>query len=449
MKKTLALILALVLALSILTGCGQAGSSPSTPAGADKEDGPVTIRIAMMNSESEIAGWEAMIQAANEKLAAVGEQITIEIQKINASDWPEYYQKVAAEMAAGNAPDLGRVAESFMPTLIDRGQVIDLTEHVQKDLDQSQYFMKTFENAAFVDGKYFGLPSGLYNYVLYYNKDLFDAAGVAYPSSDWNNPSSFEEIEEMAAKLSMDVEGGRQYGFFAGPYMAEVGMFSKALGGSSVFDDEGNPIMNSAITKQVYNWFDRMLKAGSMPTPAATDIMDSMTMFTNDRLAMTVDGTWFLGMMGGLADSMNIGIAAVPGAKGSPAYTSQFVDSFVMFTGTPHQEAAWKALAAIISREGFEALAATGVGGIPVQREVSNQVTDNLLGEKFSEEGKNCAKNSLDFTLKVPYNAYYQQADERVNNMMGEWMLGQISPDVFAEQVQQILLDFKADSEKG
>ena len=82
---------------------------------------------------------------------------------------------------------------------------------------------------------------------------------------------SFEEIEEMAAKLSMDVEGGRQYGFFAGPYMAEVGMFSKALGGSSVFDDEGNPIMNSEITKQVYNWFDRMLKVGSMPTPAATE----------------------------------------------------------------------------------------------------------------------------------------------------------------------------------
>lgn len=437
MKKTLVMILAVVMLFSI---CASAAVA------APEE---VTIRIALMNSQVELAGWEAMIEAANAKLAADGENIKIEIQKINASDWPEYYQKIGAEMAAGKAPDLGRVAESFMPTLIDRGQVADLTDYINNELDQSQYFMKTFENAAFVDGKYYGLPSGLYNYVMYYNKDLFDEAGLEYPSSDWANPTSFEEIEEMAAKLSGDIEGGKRYGFFAGPYMAEVGMFSKSLGGYSVFDDEGNPIMNSEISKQVYNWFDRMLKAGSMPTPAATDIMDSMTMFTNNRLAMTIDGTWFLGMMGGLTESMNIGIAAVPGAKGSPAYTSQFVDSFVMFASTKHPAEAWKALAAIISKEGFEALAATGVGGMPVQRDVTNEVTDNLLGEKFSEEGKACAKNSLDYTLKVPYNAYYQQADERVNNMMGEWMLGQISADDFAEKVQQILLDFKAESERG
>ena len=153
-------------------------------------------------------------------------------------------------------------------------------------------------------------------------------------------------------------------------------------------------------------------------------------------------------MFGAMTDTLNVGIAAVPGAKGAPSYTSQFVDSFVMFTGTKQEAAAYKALAAIISKEGFEALAATGVGGIPVQREVSAAVTDTLLGDKFSEDGKTCAKNSLDYTLKVPYNAFYQQADEKVNNMMGEWMLGQISADEFAEKVQDILLAYKSESEK-
>lgn len=441
MKKTLSIVLALIMAACVLAGCG-AKSDGNT------SSEPTVVRIALMNSETEMAGWEAMIQAANAKLAADGENIVIEIQKINATDWPEYYQKVAAEMAAGKAPDIGRVAESFMPTLIDRGQIVDMTDFVLGELDQNQYYMKTFENAGYVDGKYYGLPSGLYNYVLYYNKDLFDAAGVAYPSADWNNPTSFEEIEEMASALTRQIDGGTQFGFYSAPYMAEVGMYSKAMGGYSVFDDDGNPIMNSAVTKEVYNWYDRMLSSGTMPTPTSTDIMDAMTMFTNNRLGMIVDGTWYLGMFGAMTDSLNIGIAAVPGVKGSPSYTSQFVDSFVMFAGTKNEAASYKALAAIISKEGFEALSATGVGGIPVHKEVSAAVTDNLLGENFSEEGKSCAKNSLDFTLKVPYNAYYQQADEKVNNMMGEWMLGQISADEFAEKVQEILVSYKTEYEK-
>jgi len=445
MKKTLCMILALVLALGVFTGCGK--NSDNRTAGADGSQ-PTVIRIALMNSETEMPGWEAMIAAANTKLAADGENISIEIQKINATDWPEYYQKVAAEMAAGKAPDIGRVAESFMPTLIDRGQIVDLTDFVRNTLDQEQYYMRTFENAGYVDGHYYGLPSGLYNYVLYYNRDLFDEAGIAYPSSDWEHPTSFEEIEAMAAALTKKIDGGTQFGFYSAPYMAEVGMYSKALGGDSVFDDAGNPVMNGPEALQVYNWYDRMLHNGTMPTPTSTDIMDAMTMFTNNRLGLIVDGTWYLGMFGAMTDTLNIGIAAIPGAKDAAAYTSQFVDSFVMFTGTKHEEAAKKALAAIISKEGFEALAATGVGGIPVHKDVSAAVTDNLLGDNFSEEGKACAKNSLDYTLRVPYNAFYQQADEKVNNMMGEWMLGQITADEFADKVQDILLSYKAEAEK-
>jgi len=95
----------------------------------------------------------------------------------------------------------------------------------------SQYYEKTFENSAYVDGHYYGVPSGLNNYLLYYNKDLFDAAGLEYPSADWDNPTSFEEITELAKALTKDTDNGKQFGFYTGPYMAEIGMFSTSLGG--------------------------------------------------------------------------------------------------------------------------------------------------------------------------------------------------------------------------
>ena len=50
----------------------------------------------------------------------------------------------------------------------------------------------------------------------------------------------------------------------------------------------------------------------------------------------------------------------------------------------------------------------------------------------------------MNHTIKVPYNSYYQEADQKVNNVMDEWLLGKISSDQFAENVQQILVDYAA-----
>lgn len=309
------------------------------------------------------------------------------------------------------------------------------------------YYEKTFENSAYVDGHYYGVPSGLNNYLMYFNKDLFDEAGIPYPSADWNNPSSFEEIAEMARKLTKETENGKQFGFYTGPYMAEIGMFSTSLGGNNVFDANGNPSINDENSKQVYRWFDGMLREDqSMPRPTDTAIMSAFDMFTNGRLAMIVDGTWWLGSIGAI-EGFNVGIAAVPGAEGGSAYTSQFVDSFVIYEGCENKDAAWKAIKAIVSQEGFEALAATGVGGTPVHKEVVNAVTEKLLGENVDADSKLVAQDALNHTVKVPYNEYYEEADQKVNNTMDEWLLGEITADEYADKVQQILIDYKTQAE--
>lgn len=437
MKKALAIALTLIMLLGLLTGCAKE---------AEKTDEKVVLDFSMLNLSGDVEGWTAMVEAANKILEA--ENIEIQINKINGTGWPEYYQKVVSRMAGGNSPDIGRIAESYMPTLIEDGQVVDLTEYIKNDFDMSQYYEKTFENSAYVDGKYYGVPSGLNNYLMYYNKDMFDEAGLSYPSADWNNPTSFEEIAEMAKALTKETDNGKQFGFYTGPYMAEIGMFSTSLGGNNVFDADGNPSMNDETAKQVYKWFDGMLRDDeSMPRPTDTAVMSAFDMFTNGRLAMIVDGTWWLGSIGAV-EGINIGVAAVPGAAGSSAYTSQFVDSFVIYEGCEHKDEAWKAIKALVSQEGFEALAATGVGGTPIHKNVVNAVTEKLLGENVDDASKQVAKDALDHTLKVPYNAYYEEADQKVNNTMDEWLLGKITSDEYADKVQQILIDYKTQAEK-
>ena len=454
MKKTAAMLLAGCMVLGLCACQNSTGNGTADSVGAVQEtaaekdaDRPgemVEISFSMAAYSNEVDGWTAMIEEANRQLEADGKNISIKINKVPCTGWPEYYQKVITQMAGGSAPDIGRIAESYMPMLINKGQVADLTDYIAEDFDMSRYYEKTFENSAFVDGHYYGLPSGLNYYLVYYNKDMFDAAGLEYPSSDWNKASSFDEYREMAKALTGGEGANKTYGFSAGPYMAAIGMFNKSLGGNNVFDENGNPTMNDAVTKEVYAWFDTMLREDySMPRPTDTKVMSAFDMFKAGRLGMILDGTWWLGAIKDIKD-FNVGIAAIPSGNGAEAYTSQFVDSFVIFKGSKHEAEAWEAVKAIMSTEAFQALAKTGVGGVPVAKDVANAVIDESLGSAVDESGKTCAEEGMNHTIKVPYNSYYQEADQKVNNVMDEWLLGKITSDQFAENVQQILLDYAA-----
>lgn len=456
MKKAAAMLLTGCMVLGLCACQNSTGNGMADSGGAIQETGAeeekdaagsgemVEISFSMAAYSNEVDGWTAMIEEANRQLEADGKNISIKINKVPCTGWPEYYQKVITQMAGGSAPDIGRIAESYMPMLINKGQVADLTDYMAEDFDMSRYYEKTFENSAFVDGRYWGLPSGLNYYLVYYNKDMFDAAGLEYPSSDWNKASSFDEYREMAKALTGGEGANKTYGFSAGPYMAAIGMFNKSLGGNNVFDENGNPTMNDTVTKEVYAWFDTMLREDySMPRPTDTKVMSAFDMFKAGRLGMILDGTWWLGAIKDIKD-FNVGIAAIPSGNGAEAYTSQFVDSFVIFKGSKHEAEAWEAVKAIMSTEAFQALAKTGVGGVPVAKDVANAVIDESLGSAVDESGKTCAEEGMNHTIKVPYNSYYQEADQKVNNVMDEWLLGKISSDQFAENVQQIMLDYAA-----
>ena len=444
-KNVLVLVLAAVFCFS-LVGCANnakpsgetdnsaGGKSPGNQENTKGEEKkPVEITFSVMNSTNELHGWTAMVEAANKKLAAEGSNVSIKIVKEAAADWPEYYQKIVTQMAAGKAPDIARIANSFMPTVVNKGQAVDITSYVEKDLNLEDYFEESLKGANYVDGKYYGLPSGIYYMLMYYNKDLFDAAGLPYPSTDWNSSITFDKTEETAKALTVGSGATKQFGFSAGPYMAYMGMYSMSNGGVNVFNADGTCALNSDATKGVYTWFDNMLRVDeSMPRPTDTKIMGAWDMFKAGRIAMTVEGTWYLSDAKSIAD-FNVGIAAVPSGNGK-AYASMFVDDFFICKGTKHEAEAWEALNALYSEEAWSALAATAVGGLPIHRKVLDENINTLLGEKASAEDVQAFVDGLDHVLGVPYNDYYEQADQKINNVMDEWLLGDITSDEFANK---------------
>ncbi len=456
MKKLVAVGLVLVLLLSLM-GCGsetketgsnsnetketssEKGSDAGTSEKAPESSEPVEIKFSIMNTTWDVDGWTAMVDAANKKLAEDGSNVQIVINKVAAADWPEYYQKIIIEMAAGDSPDLARIANSFMPLVVKKGQAADITQYVLNDLNEEAYFTETFKGSNYVDGKYYGLPSGVFYMVNYFNKDLFDANGLEYPSRDWNNATTFDEVRDLAKTLTVGDGADKQFGFSAGPYMAFVGMYTKSAGGQNVFNEDGTCALGDDASKEVYSWFDSMLREDySMPRPTDTAIMGAFDMFKAGRIAMTVEGTWYQPSIQNDITDFNVGIAAVP-AKEAEAYSSMFVDNFFIPADSDHVAEAWIALKALYSEEAFSALAQAGVGGLPINIAAMENNIDLLIGEKFSEEDKACFIEGMSHVLGVPYNEFYEQADQKINNAMDEWLLGDLTSDEFAEKAAKLV----------
>jgi ABC-type glycerol-3-phosphate transport system substrate-binding protein len=429
----------LALVATIVAACGSAPSSTAPTTGAAGETAaaatsnePVEIVFAVNVANDQRSGWTDLVETANKELAA--KNITIVMQNTATTSWPEYYQKITAQMAAGNVPDIGRIAESFMPTLIEKGQVVDLSGYMP-ELDMSQYYEETFKNAGYRDGKNYGLPSGVFYMVMYYNKSLFDQAGLPYPSGDWTSATSFAEVKENAQQLTSGTGENKTWGFYAGPYMGFIGMYAQSNGGKNVLNDDQTCALTEPEALEVYQWFDEMMRVDkTMPTPTDLSVVGPGDLFLAGKLAMTVDGTWFLPQVLEKAEAFDVGIAAVPSGKGE-AYSSQFVDNWVIWKGSKHEQESWEALKALYSAAGWQTLAASGEAGIPVHRETTSKLLDETISSKLGAENKTTFEAALDHTISVPYNSFYQEVDELANNSMDEWRLEQITYQQYAEKV--------------
>lgn len=428
--------------LATFTACGNSKSDSAADSGkaaspnptqqevTPENQTPVEITWAMQGAANELEGWQAMADAANEKLK--DKKISIKIQKINTNNWDEYYQKITAQMAAGNIPDIGRIAESLMPQVISKDQVVDLSTYIN-DIDKSQYFEGLFNNAGNQDGKLYGLPSGVYQKIMYFNKDIFDQKGIPYPSSDWDNPITLEQLTDISKKLSEGKGADKKFGYFSDFDIYMIG----AMAGESIYSSDGTTQLTDNH-KKVFELYNQMINIDhSMPTPVDTKIMGGMDMFRAGKVAMIYDGTWWHQSAREIKE-FNVGIAAAPMLQGK-AGSSSFVDNFVIWKGTKHEKEAWEALKAIFSEEGFDALAKTGTGGIPVNRKTLEKLEDQLIGTSFSDQDKKSFIQALDHTVPMPYNTSFNEVSQKATSILEPFMVGKKGTDETLSTLKEYL----------
>lgn len=478
MKKLKQLLITglFITACTTLAACGNTGGTDS--------DGNVIVKMSIMNSTNENPGWLAQIEAANAVLKAEDAKVIIEPEIIKTDSWDEYYTKITSNILGRIGGTIGRIAESHIPLMLEKNQAADLTELVHELVNKKdengkdEYNASAFEGVARKGDKYYGLPSGTQHMVLYYNKTLFNQYNqvltlkgenktnaeiaqatklkedrvaeildgnpsltpLAYPSGDWNNASTFEEIQDIAKKLSYGDTNSRRFGISCGPFLAYAGMYSKNSGGYNIFDDNGNCAIKSQPFYDVYAWFDQMLKVDkSMPTTSDTATSSAIDRFLSGNIAMMVDGVWQLHAINNYTEDYEIGIAAIPvKSKEYTSYSTTFADRFWASSTSSHPEADKKALRALMSVEAITALCEKQVGGLPVRDDCLDTYLSTLSSTKFAADVNVIKQGALN-GVNVPYSTYYNIVDQRINQKMSVWINGDMTSTEFVDYMDECM----------
>src|SRR5437867_1593027 len=144
--------------------------------------------------------------------------------QVSFEAWNDYFVKLPTVLASGSIPDAIHLHGSIAQDYGLRGAVKNLFDYMKRDnVDKNLYFEPLIQQMAdYKTGtKLWALPKDSAAYAFYYNKDLFDKAGVAYPKKDW----SFADFRTAAKALTID-KAGKKSGEagFDGKNIAQFGI---------------------------------------------------------------------------------------------------------------------------------------------------------------------------------------------------------------------------------
>ena len=285
-KSKLFSLIALVLAaLMLFAACGStaAPATQATEAAPQQTEAqieqpaaePVTITYCNFNSSGGNEETLAKMVAAFE---AEYPGIKVEVETIGYDD---YFTQMQTRVAGGTAPDCYELNIENFAAYANKGLLAEISGVDVSGLND------TALNAFNVGGKQYGLPESFSNVVLIYNKDLFDQAGVAYPTNDWTQADLQAAAEKIRA-LGDDI-----YGIWQPITYNEFFKVVAQYGGALLNEDKTQFTINSAENLEAAQALvDRVLVSNVQPNAVQQGGMGDWDMFMSGRLGMIPTGIW-------------------------------------------------------------------------------------------------------------------------------------------------------------
>ncbi len=401
MKKCLSLMLSLMLILSI---CSTAMAS----------EAPVTIKVANWDTATML-----YIQPMIDAFEAANPGIKVEIADTPSAD---YTTKLSVMLNGGSDVDAFWIKDGDTTGgLAAKGQLADLSEYITRDgINLADYsgLAERFE----MNGKIVALPASTGYYVLFYNKDIFDAAGIEYPSNDM----TWAQWEELCAKLTSGEGADKKYGGFLHTWQACVQNWGVQDGQHTIMDTD------YSFFKPAYEMALRMQDAGTIMDYATlkTGSIHYSSPFLQGNVATLPMGTWFLTTIiqkktAGESD-VNWGVATLPHPENVEAgWTVGSVTPIAINENSKNKDAAWEFVKFVTSEEGAKIYSE----GFAIPSRSSDETLKALAGADGMPEGALEALIVKNISLDRPMMDLVADVNQMLGEQHGLIMLKEVSID--------------------
>lgn len=314
-----------------------------------------------------------LVAELNRMFAEQNPGVTIQEQPVP----PEGYDlQVLAQIAAGTPPDLFGSGDVFVGRFIEDGVAHDLTPFLEADpdLDESTFQASVLDYFRGPDGHVYMLPAPVDVQRIYYNQDMFDEAGLEYPSSAW----TWEDFQNAAATLTTGEGPGKTYGFFADSAWYVWLPYVWQSGGDIISEDGAACVLRDAPAVEALDWWSGLMRDGYSPNPSQmTGLgMTGWDLFVTGRAAMYQSGGWDIPAFEAEAD-FAWSMAPLPTKAGGSPATFLHLANYVMASNTQNAEATWEYLKFLASPEVYTLQAVSYGKGIPPRPDVVKAIVEN------------------------------------------------------------------------
>ena len=394
MKKILALLLVLAMGLSLAACSGGNNAADNTAnntsnsqtedtTGGDTSGDAVEIALWSFNigGFTEAANWDEIIAAFNEKYP----NITIEPVEFTADE----YDNVIVTQLSGkqNFDVVFTKGTPALSALISQGHILALDDLLAADPDFDPSVYSGLVDELKLNGSTYALPFRYDNNLLFYNKDLFDAAGVEYPKDGM----TMAEFHDLAAQLTSGEGNDKVYGAHVHTWASNVYQFPRRTEEYNMLD----PNTYDALIPY-YNEIVAMQDEGLVQDYGAlkSSNIHYSGVFYNQQCAMMQMGTWFINMLLENVSDFNWGVCTLPNDIGMLGENSVGgVTPVSIGAYGEHPAEAWQFIKYICGEEGAKVLASTGI----IPGYASDAIAE--IYNSFPETYPNAPENLADYII--------------------------------------------------
>jgi multiple sugar transport system permease protein len=431
--RSLALLPVVFLVL-LLAGCGR-------PA---QEEERVVLRFTVWDGGDSLIH----IRDAVEDFEAAHPDIEVKLESVTQN----YQEKLLAQYAANVAPDVVMMDPPNFQRYAKRDAILSLNPFIERDDYPIDAYYDKIVEAHKLDGELYVLPRDIAPVgIIYYNKEIFDEAGLDYPDGTWTwdyepRPELREQCFTWVMKeLTEKKASGRteRWGFAPGwaGAIADTFVYSQGL---RYWDDVEKPLEVKYDQEEVIRVFDFIqelsLEKNWMPSQTELDTqlqLSARQLFTRQRAAMYMSGIWEVpnirkDLPPGSDNFFEWDITLAPAYKDGNRGTPTGGSGYAILSQTEHPDAAWELVKWMAGEPGLKYLAISGTA----QPAIESMATSNLwipdentpLEERYPEN-RIATHHAVEAVVFPPSADYWPEVSSFVTAEHGRILSGAVSAE--------------------